>query len=124
MGRIRGHLQAGGRGGVSHRRSHGTNSKPLTSYEVRGEGKWSAEIAWDEFEVTYTLGGERRGELVRGIAWDEFEVAYILQGSGRGELVSGDRMGRIRGRLHPARWRERGVGQRRSHETNSRSLTR
>jgi len=31
---------------------------------VKGEGNWSAQIAWDKFEVTYILRGEGRGELV------------------------------------------------------------
>ena len=56
------------------------NPRSLTSCEVKGEGNWSAQIAWEESKVT-----------------------YILQGEGRGELVSTDRMGRIRGHLHPAR---------------------
>ena len=60
MGLIGGHLQAGGGGrGVGQPRSHGTNPRSLTSWEVKGS--WSAQIAWNESEVTYTLGGRKRG---------------------------------------------------------------
>jgi len=101
MGRIRGHLHTTRwrERRIGQRRSHETNSRSLTYCEVKGEGNWSAEIAWDESEVLHPA------------RWREMGVGQRRShGTNPMSLTSCEVEGE-------------GVGQRRSHETNSRSLT-
>src|SRR5260221_638168 len=84
---------------IGQRIWHRPKPRLLTSWAVKRSGSWSAQIAWHKSEVT-----------------------YILRGEGRGELVSADRMARIRGHLHTARWGERGIVRGRWHVTKPRRL--